>query len=637
MKYTANYLFKKPDASDTVNIKDINDSFDLVDSALKQQADNNNAMLVNETARIASETDRSSKETIRQTNETNRATAESERVTEFNAITSEYETALHENTDIEIVAARLGEANLKAKLQKVDASLADIPTQKTTKELGANSDNLTDDSTLLNAYLQIEPDRHLFLNQEKYSLNSELLINQPNTVLEGNAFARGWQAGRLRKSALFANHSGDIVRVDIPSSENGVNIKNISLHGNDLAQNGLVIGDYVFSGSSFENIHVMNVLDTAFILEGNNYSTYYEKLFCTEVNKALSLRKGNSHNVTFRGCHLYAKGLILDLFTDFDISANASKMIVFDSCDFSHVEPSELEQILIKTGKCNNVVFQNCYFEGAQVQLKEYLIELGTITGVSSMVKFYDCHFAGTNYNYFCKLTNAIYPEFKNCYFESLPNMAWFKASTDTTDTVNQNIQGMFLDMVFSNARPLIGTDVGKTAIAEEKAFWMICNKSGYGGVHQRGGFKVANNTLDNYIFRGYDKDLVAYPFAIFHVSKNSLYFGDGTVAPSKGFYYDAQGNINFNNGLKTGVNYLAALQVGNVWLWCNGNNQVMFKRISAPTSDADGLYLTSYAVTTATRPTTGKTQGSMFFDATLNKPIWWSGTAWVDATGTTV
>ena len=35
-------------------------------------------------------------------------------------------------------------------------------------------------------------------------------------------------------------------------------------------------------------------------------------------------------------------------------------------------------------------------------------------------------------------------------------------------------------------------------------------------------------------------------------------------------------------------------------------------------------------------RPT-GIAEGFQYFDTTLNKPIWWNGSAWVDATGATV
>ena len=41
---------------------------------------------------------------------------------------------------------------------------------------------------------------------------------------------------------------------------------------------------------------------------------------------------------------------------------------------------------------------------------------------------------------------------------------------------------------------------------------------------------------------------------------------------------------------------------------------------------------------TTTDRPTlTSSDVGYTFFDTTVGKPIWWDGTNWVDATGTTV
>lgn len=44
----------------------------------------------------------------------------------------------------------------------------------------------------------------------------------------------------------------------------------------------------------------------------------------------------------------------------------------------------------------------------------------------------------------------------------------------------------------------------------------------------------------------------------------------------------------------------------------------------------------TTSSGTTANRPTT-LTTGYMYFDTTLNKPIWWNGTSWRDATGAAV
>jgi hypothetical protein len=42
-------------------------------------------------------------------------------------------------------------------------------------------------------------------------------------------------------------------------------------------------------------------------------------------------------------------------------------------------------------------------------------------------------------------------------------------------------------------------------------------------------------------------------------------------------------------------------------------------------------------AAATADRPTEDLTVGRRVFDTDLGHPIWWNGTAWVDATGSTV
>lgn len=49
-----------------------------------------------------------------------------------------------------------------------------------------------------------------------------------------------------------------------------------------------------------------------------------------------------------------------------------------------------------------------------------------------------------------------------------------------------------------------------------------------------------------------------------------------------------------------------------------------------------DQITVLTLSGTTGSRPTvTGIAYP--YFDTTLNKPIWWNGTNWVDATGTTV
>ena len=46
---------------------------------------------------------------------------------------------------------------------------------------------------------------------------------------------------------------------------------------------------------------------------------------------------------------------------------------------------------------------------------------------------------------------------------------------------------------------------------------------------------------------------------------------------------------------------------------------------------------LTPSAGTTANRPATSLQVGQTYFDTTLGIPIWWNGTNWINASGTTV
>lgn len=46
-------------------------------------------------------------------------------------------------------------------------------------------------------------------------------------------------------------------------------------------------------------------------------------------------------------------------------------------------------------------------------------------------------------------------------------------------------------------------------------------------------------------------------------------------------------------------------------------------------------LFATGQSGTTANRPTEGLWVGRPYFDTTLGLPIWYSGSDWVDATGT--
>ena len=54
-------------------------------------------------------------------------------------------------------------------------------------------------------------------------------------------------------------------------------------------------------------------------------------------------------------------------------------------------------------------------------------------------------------------------------------------------------------------------------------------------------------------------------------------------------------------------------------------------------TIDAVNTLSTPSAGITAARPSTGLQVGQFYFDTTINRPIWWNGTNWINAAGTVV
>ena len=57
-------------------------------------------------------------------------------------------------------------------------------------------------------------------------------------------------------------------------------------------------------------------------------------------------------------------------------------------------------------------------------------------------------------------------------------------------------------------------------------------------------------------------------------------------------------------------------------------NNQIQQAIITLSTPSAG---------TTGSRPSTGLQVGQFYFDTTINRPIWWDGTNWINAAGTVV
>jgi hypothetical protein len=71
-----------------------------------------------------------------------------------------------------------------------------------------------------------------------------------------------------------------------------------------------------------------------------------------------------------------------------------------------------------------------------------------------------------------------------------------------------------------------------------------------------------------------------------------------------------------------------------------NAQLRVYFNTVdaaNAQTQQVINTLLTPSSGTTASRPSTDLQVGQFYFDTTINRPIWWDGTNWINAAGTVV
>lgn len=126
----------------------------------------------------------------------------------------------------------------------------------------------------------------------------------------------------------------------------------------------------------------------------------------------------------------------------------------------------------------------------------------------------------------------------------------------------------------------------------------------------------------------------------LFHkVTITSAMGNEVTIPPSTGLYkntllyYEATGNAYFysSDGVPTLITYTDYLRLSN-------KPSINGVTLAGDKALADLGIQAIMSGATAGRPTDTAQVGQMFFDTTLEKPIWYKGAgSWVDATGTTV
>lgn len=243
------------------------------------------------------------------------------------------------------------------------------------------------------------------------------------------------------------------------------------------------------------------------------------------------------------------------------------------------------------------VTFKNCSFSAdAALAGKEVygVLSPSNIFSYSNLYEFIDCHVPSN-------FTAAVYfiqggrMRWRGGFVDSAS--AWFADYSGTTRYVALEIDSPVLG---PNCTKFLGTNIAASATGSTLTYKNVVINSTQAGITTRAGAATG----------------------IFDIINGGRTIMGTTVPPSV-------------NAYRGDLYRLQEVEAGKPWEWVATNT----------TYSATGTWVpTRYATarnTTANRPSlTASDTGTLFLDTTLDadgKPIWWNGTAWVDATGATV
>lgn len=208
----------------------------------------------NEATRQQNEATRQEDETARQTNESNRTTAEINRVNEFNTIKNDYNAATHENTVVELTAARTSSVtsrtfdNIGLRMDNTDSQMADIMNNFSTcinvKGPGylAKGDGIADDTQAIQKAIN-----------DLSNLNGGIVlipsgIYMVSTLkLKTRIMLMGYGDATLIKS-IANNVETAVIQLDNPNVQL-FSIRNLNISGNKNNNTNIIDGIQIISNS----------------------------------------------------------------------------------------------------------------------------------------------------------------------------------------------------------------------------------------------------------------------------------------------------------------------------------------------------------------------------------------------------
>lgn len=323
---------------------------------------------------------------------------------------------------------------------------------------------------------------------------------------------------------------------------------------------------------------------------------------------------------------------------------------VVSNIDISNVKMNSSKGVLIVPGgdvydspntNTRDIKISNCEIEG------DYLLLIGT----SYNVKIEDTRFISTREGDYAIHVAGHYLDktpylFKRCHF-NVPNKILFKETNSHIKVIESTIIANTLNSVdyqnkilneFIKCQITLVKDINTDYILVEG-----CNIYGGGRIFTGRSYIINNNKIKR-------KDEGLTIDSLLFLQGNCVVDGNEFIINGS---ITNRAIISINSGINTIINNIATVMYPDEWSTYSAfiggtldgckisNNKVsdITKRIfnSDITKVLFGPEYERKSGSTDNRPTTNLLSGQNYFDTTLNKPIWWTGTKWVDATGADV
>lgn len=462
---------------------------------------------------------------------------------------------------------------------------------KNVLEFGAKGDGVTDDTQAIkNALLS---SNYVFFPAGIYLVNEELQITSAHR-LKGQGHGKGSDT-RFTTIKAISNINNIFNCYDTVNGVSSITIDGFMLDCNNLASNGIYCGKLT-NGSEIKNIGIQNSLDTGLYVRKTWYAKF-DNFFIINCGKGIKL------DVEIQGS-----------------SDEGVNCISFDNFYLSNT------QNLYCNGNGHATSFKNCTFEGAT----ESNVKIDKAYG---SISFYSCYWESSK-----KHDIEIIPAYANSGVVNLVGCYITQSSSNTYNSIltgnihTLNIIGGFIISNSSTVDYTIKTDAKCNNLFSH----INSTNNTVGSVYATGLVNgdmgvVYRQSEDKYTQTRVTTGLIECVSAKGYNVETPSNFEIGSTNPSNvddGRFYRYGFKTQRGNDKKLvcyGVKRNGTLRGDDIEIFAITDNTKMFpnRLINNPKRSDQ-------------RPSDASV-GECYFDVTLKKPIWWSGTNWVDGVGATV